>query len=249
MKKIAVLLTLSALVLVGCIGQESLIHEDLQKDIDQIIPIIEDVHNNDEEMSNDEYNLYEDFYDKYIIGKFTTSNGEEYKMNDLEKAIIREINTMQIFAYSVTDSEMTLESEGNINDDLYNEAKENFEKYTSMDEVPDELEGEYPVYTQKEGKYPSMFVEDVNKIIEMFDPVVNGSETNIENNEYVALTNTIEKYTGEGFEHNDKHYLINFDMNNIIINFDRLKDDLEQGELTYEVMNLFNNVKQDINDL
>ena len=241
MKKLLFIAVLVLIVLAGCSeadATKNLIHEDFKKDVDQMVNMLDKVYEEERTTNEREDGLYFKFHDKYITGSFQ-DDGKTYKMNDLEKAIVRKVQ--DLWVYNLMEQEETLASEKN----EYEISKKKLNKYLSAEKVPEEIKGEYPTYELLQDKiFPDQFRSDVNNLLELYDPVINGTESNIGNDRYNPLTSFLDKYKGEGYELDGKYYYITSNMYDVIFMFDDLKIEIDSGHIMESTINDFNTTKE-----
>ena len=241
MKKLLFIAVLVLIVLAGCSeadATKNLIHEDFKKDVDQMVNMLDKVYEEERTTNEREDGLYFKFHDKYITGSFQ-DDGKTYKMNDLEKAIVRQIQDLWI--YNITEQKETLASEEN----EYEIAKDRLNEFLAAEEIPEEIKGKYPTYEVLDDNiFPDNFKEVVNGLIKTFDPIVNGDETDVGSSQYEGLEYFVDMYKGEGYEFMDKHYYINSNMNDIIWMFDDLKIEIDSGHIMESTINDFNTTKE-----
>lgn len=222
------------LIITGC-GNQSLIHEDFKKDIDQIIGLLDSAHEENRGLNEDEKIVSDKFSDKYLVGKFLLNDGTEYEMNDLEKSVANDIDDLKNF----TESEEKLSSE----EDLYTSIKKDINENLEAKEIPEALKGQYPTYEVYQGVHPQI-KEDTEDVIMVFDEIVNGESTDIDTTAMYELNSFIKKYENLSFEIDGKKYLLNDESWNVYYPFRELRDDVEKGSLSTHTAELFNDVKK-----
>lgn len=228
----ALIFSFLLLILTAC--EKEVVHEDIRKDYKQIEEIADKYHKSGEEPSEEDIDLYRDFHRKYVIGQFEQEDGEVYEMNDLEKEIIRESTNMWSYVL-VKEEGKTLASEK----DEYTKSKDKIKDYLSSNEIPEDLEDEYPTYELVDST-PEVFEKDKTKLFNLLEPIVNGDETTVTEVEYVPLVDFTEKYSGEGFEHKGKHYFIDGGMQIFVDLFNELKQEIDDGNISAETIEDFN---------
>jgi len=241
LKKLLFIAVLVLIVLAGCSeadATKNLIHEDFKKDVDQMVNMLDKVYEEERTTNEREDGLYFKFHDKYITGSFQ-DDGKTYKMNDLEKAIVRQIQDLWI--YNITERKETLASE----ESIYKIAKGQLNEFLAAKNIPDDIKDKYPTYEVLDDKvFPDNFKKAVNGLIKTFDPIVNGDETDVNSSQYEGLEYFVDMYKGEGYEFMDKHYYINSNMNDIIWMFDDLKIEIDSGHIMESTINDFNTTKE-----
>jgi len=226
------------LIIAGC-GGENLIQEEIEKDIDQVMTLLDSAYEESRELREEENVVLEKFNDKYIVGKFLLNDGTEYEMNDLEKEIANDIQDLK----HLTVPEETLENE----EDLYTIIKKRVVENLKATEIPAELKGQYPTYEIYSGLHPQI-KEDANVIIDVFDPIVNGTTNNIDRSLIDKLDVFISKYDEMSFEIEGKQYLVNDEGWDVLYTIMELKKEIENGGLTSNVKVLFNETKESLSE-
>lgn len=259
MKRLLFLLPL--LLFITACGTKDIISEEFKVDIEQILPIVKEAHEKQEDYSEYDSDLIDAFHNKYKYGQYYISEEDDYyEMNDLEKALFARINTMRLFA---VESELekerpVLASQQKDEIDFYNEAKEDFEdliKIKKIENLPDDLVNEYPTYEIVNGIYPEQFEEDAKRLIRLYDPIVNGEETVVEDEEWSALLTFLHQYKGDqdisltDYEQDEKYYLVNSFMRKAIDAFDELKININKSAIEETTMDDFNAVAEDLKEL
>lgn len=210
-----------------------LVHEDIERDYKQIEETADEVYKSEKGSSEKQQKLFNDFYDKYVIGQFEEKNGDIYEMNDLEKDLVRKAQDLWIEAIS-SEFEESLSSE-----DEYEETKGAIREYLELDKIPEDLEGKYPTYELTNG-YPQKFIDDANELFNTIDSAVNSDDPVFTENEYIPLENFISKYESLDFEHEGKHYLIDKELWDIVDLFKDIKIGVDSGYLSNETIDDFN---------
>lgn len=226
------------IVLIGC-GSKYSLHEDFKADLDQILNIIDSAREDKRKLEDEEYDLISMFQEKYEVGQFIDSDEKTYEMNDLEKAITHEIPTLKLFI----DSEETLASEKG----MFDKSRESIDEYLETKEIPEDLVGKYPTYEMYSGIHPQIKA-DAKKIVDEFDIVVNGPETDIDSTQMNLLYTFKNDYGKVEFKLDDKSYLVNNDSFFVVYMIEELIKDFEEGSLTSLTVDNFNRVKDLINE-
>lgn len=254
MRKLILLIGI-VLLLVGC-NENKLLSEDFKKDINQVLPIIEEAHDSQSDFSSKDNELINRFYDKYKYGQYKLKDDTYYEMNDLEKTVFRKINSMWIFAVELENDELiVLESEKEHEEDYYVKSKETLNeimKIKNINKLPEEYKGKFPTYEIIKGLYPDVFLVDTKKIIDMFNSLINGSRTTVREEDMQELDEYLEQYMADAisypteYEQDEKHYLVNRAMRDAINMFNELKSDINDGGLRNSTITEFNYVKEDV---
>lgn len=232
-------------LIVGVLGlsacnSEELIHSDYQKDINQALEVTDRAYEEERALTEEENELIDAFQDKYEIGKFITSDDKEYEMNVLEKQIARDIDYLDSF----TEPETTLDSE----EDSYTKVRNEVEKYLTAKEIPESLEGlegAYRTYEIYSGVNPSI-KEEATTLVENFDSLVNGEETDVDQSEMDELNLFLGKYEGVDFEEDGKLYKINDESFTVVYALSELKKDILNGGLSGLTAQIFNDAKKEL---
>ncbi|WP_079479732.1 hypothetical protein [Halobacillus salinus] len=236
MKKRLGLYTILFLLLAGCStqsGANQLIHPNLEEDVDQVVSSLDEAYEERRSLTEEEESLVNKFNEKYELGKFS-DEGETYEMNDLEKAIVSEVNGLSIF----TGVDESLSSEK----DLYQSTSDNLNDFLEADEIPEGIKGEYPTYTEHEGIHP-VIKSEAEDLVREFDPLVNGDEQNVDQRAFDDLKRFVNEYSGKDFEVDGEFYLINEDEMIMSYYFENLKKDIENGGLQSATITDFNSIK------
>lgn len=215
-------------------GNQSLIHDDFKKDIDQAMVLLDSAYEENRVLNDEEAIIIDKFSDKYLVGKYLLSDGKEYEMNDLEKSIANDIDDLKSF----TKSEEKLASE----EDLYTSIKKDIDQNLEAKEIPGDLKGKYPTYEIYQGVHPQI-KEDAEDVIMVFDEIVNGESADINTTAMYELNSFIKTYENLSFEIDDQKYLLNDESMNVYYPLEELKDDVEEGRLSPYTIELFNDVK------
>lgn len=236
-KYIIIFYFLLLLLIAGC-GSENLIQDDLEKDIDQVILLLDTAYEEKRELNEEEAAVLDKFDEKYTVGKFLLDDGTEYEMNELEKEIATDIEGLKLF----TASEETYGNE----EDLYTTIKKRVDENLQATEIPAELIGQYPTYEPYSGVHPQI-KEEAIEIIGIIDPIVNGANDNIDKSLIDKLDIFIGKYEKMSFEIEGKQYEVNDDGFDVLYTFIELKKAIENGDIPSNVKVLFNNTKDSLN--
>lgn len=256
MKKYLFMLILLTFILSAC-NSNKLISDDFKKDIDQVVPVIEKSHKKQEDYTEKELDLINSFKDKYKYGQFENSDDNNYEMNDLEKAVYHQVSTMHSFAIEIdSDKETTtLASEENNEKDFYKEAKNALDELMSIkniENLPNEFKDKYPTYEKINGIYPEQFEKDIRELLEFYEPIINGSQTDVNDEEWELLEKFLIQYKGDqdivltDYKQEGKYYIINSSMEDVIKAFDSIRYDIDEGYLQDDSVEKFNTVKEDI---
>lgn len=244
------------LLLTAC-SNDGLLSNDFKTDIDQILPIIKEANEEQVDFTDKESDLIERFNSKYSPGQYRVEDDHYYEMNDLEKAIYHEIRRMWIFAIEPESirERATLASEKDSRPNFFKEAEETLDELMeikSLNRLPEEFKDAYHTYEVFNGIYPEQFEQDANELLELYDPIVNGSQVDVNEKEWHLLLDFINQYKGDAeystydYEQDGKHYLVNSFMQRIIDVFYDLKTDIEGGTLMSETISDFNYMKEDM---
>lgn len=238
MKWLSLMILTFCLILAGC-GSETLIQDDFNTDIIQVLGILDKAHTENRDLNSDEDELLNKFKNKYLVGRYYTKDKTDYEMNGLEKDLVRNINSLKHF----THSEEHLASE----EDLYKKLKNDITKQLEIKEIPEELEGKYPTYEIYSGIHPQVKV-DAQKVINAFDKTVNGGSNTFNSTDMYELNSFIKKYDKTDIKIDGKHYLLNDEGFSIFYTFTNLKEDVENGYITSSTITLFNEAKKKIKE-
>ncbi|WP_313894658.1 hypothetical protein [Psychrobacillus sp.] len=238
MKKTASILVFLVFILIGC-SSNSLIKEVYKEDVNQALEKLDNAYDEKRELNESEIELLDQFHEKYIVGKFLTKDKSEYEMNDLEKEIVREIEFMRLH----TDTSEGLASEENV----FESSRKRVTDYLKAKKIPEDLKDQYPTYEISYGIHPQM-KEDALEVIEAFDPVINDNKNEVTPNNIAKLNVFLNTYADGEFEIDDKYYLLEDGGKNIVHAFQNLKEDLENGGLSYDTRDHFNEVKELISE-
>ncbi|WP_272033042.1 hypothetical protein [Oceanobacillus kimchii] len=234
MKKVFLLVILSIL-LTGC-GEYSL-NDVFEKDLEQVLGILDEAYENNRELTDDEYDITKQFDRKYGHGQFD-NNDNVYVMNDLERAIAEEVSILYLF----TDSNKgTLESEKT----FYEESRDKIDKYLNEKDIPEKLKGSFKTYEiRSSSDIHSQFKNEALEIMDSFEGLVNGSETTVYFDYEIALDEFIEKYESNDFEVDGKNYLLTNDERNIFYMAKKLKEDIDSNVISSYTVTSFNSIKE-----
>ncbi|MEK4085004.1 hypothetical protein [Psychrobacillus sp. FSL K6-1415] len=235
MKKYIIIFNLLLLLIIAGCGDENLIQDDFEKDIDQAILLLDNAYEEKRALTEEETTVLDKFNDKYILGKFLLDDGTEYEMNELEKEIAIDIEGLKNFTEP---SEIRVGEE-----DLYTTFKKGVDENLKATEIPAEIKGQYPTYESYSGIHPQ-FKEEANEIIDVFNPIVNGTVDNIDQSSLDILDIFVSKYQEMSFQIEEKHYLLNDESWDVLYTFVELKKAIENDALESPVKVLFNNTKE-----
>jgi len=255
MKRVSILL-IAAVILVAC-NHDDVLSDSFKSDIDQVIPIIKKAHKEQEDYREKDSDLLDDFHNKYKRGQYyVKDDGDYYEMNDVEKVVFRRINTMRLFSVDTDDEETsTLASESKDEVDRYKEAKESLGelmKVNKVEDLPEEFKDKYPTYEVVGGMFPQQFEKDANELVELYEPIINGIQSDVTDKEWYPLEDFLKQYRGDyeihptDYEQEGKHYLINSVMRDVIRTFSDLESDIDQGSTSPETRDDFNSTKEDL---
>lgn len=245
------------LILTAC-GDNDVLSEDFESDIKQVLPVVKEAHKKQEDYSEKESDLLVKFDEKYELGQFQKNDEDKYyKMNDVEKAIYHEIMSMYLYAVEMDyeDETAVLASEESNEVDEYKNAKKALEKLMKIDnteDLPKKFKDKYPTYEIINGLYPNQFKKDVKELLTLYEPIINGIQTNVNNKEWLPLEDFLNKYKGDSisypvdYKQNGKHYLINNRMQDAIKTFSDLKTGINTGHITQEITDDFNFITENI---
>lgn len=248
------LILLFVFLLAAC--GNSALSKDFKSDVEQVLPIIEESHKNQEDYLEQERDLLKSFSDKYEKGQYIPRDKDEYyEMNDIEKAILAKVISMRLFAIELEDEEETLSlaSETKVNNDLdlYKIAEEELSelmKINNVEDLPEDLKGKYPTYEVYQGMYPEQFLKDAKELLDLYDPVVNGIQSDVTDKEWYPLVDFLAQYQGKDttfpidYEQEGKKYLIDSSMREIINMFSNLRNDIDEGGLKIITVDEFNSI-------
>lgn len=128
-KNIIIFNFLLLLFIAGC-GGKNLIQEDIEKDIDQALLLLDTAYEEKRELNEKELAVLDKFNDNYKVGKFLLNDGTEYEMNELEKEIVQDIEGLK----HLTVSDETLAS----GEDIYTTIKIRVDENLKATEIPPE---------------------------------------------------------------------------------------------------------------
>ena len=223
-------------IIAGC-GDGNLIQDDIERDIDEALLLLDTAYDEKRELNEEETVVLEKFSENYRLGKFLLDDGTEYEMNELEKEIVMDIEGLKL----LTISEETMPS----GEDIYTFIKKNVDENLKATEIPPEIIGQSPTYEAYLGIHPQL-KEDANEIINIFDPIVNGTTENIGKLSKDKLDIFISTYEKMDFEIEGKHYLVNDEGFDVLYTFMELKKAIENDEIPSTVQVLFNQTKESI---
>ncbi|KNE19022.1 hypothetical protein [Virgibacillus pantothenticus] len=234
MKKVIIFSFL--LIFLSACGND-LVHEDIERDYKQIEKTADKVYKSEKGSSEKQQKLFNDFYDKYVIGQFEEKNGSIYEMNDLEKDIIFEAQNLWIEA-------ITSEYKENlVSGDTYKETKEKINEYLSLKKIPKELEGKHPTYELVEGT-PEPFEKEVKELFNLLDIPMNSDNPTFTENEYLPLVRFLNKCSGVSYEYDGKNYYIESDMRKIVDLFETIQFEVDEEYLNDSTVEEFNAQKE-----
>lgn len=232
MKKLLFLLVF-ILFLVGC--GNSFVHDDFKNDLEQVIEKTDLAYEENRNLSEDEEALLDRFYNKYIYGQFS-SGDENYEMNDIEKEIVRNVNSLKFY----TKHDEPLSSEKTIYERLKAEIIELLETKT----VPEELVDKYPTYEVQLEMNDRFESESKSLMEELEDLIIN---LNISERESLSLKVYLDKYDDIGFWVDGTHYLHNDETKEIVLLFWMINEDIEEGTLSNITESEYFRVKEKYN--
>lgn len=222
MKNFSFILIFFSLFLFSCSSKsESLLHEEFKKDVDQMIEMLSKVNEEGRALNENEEKLFNNFYDKYIPGKFIDNKGNEYEMNDLEKEITRQIDSLTLF----TKENLSLASEKT----LFEKSKDQIKKLINSKEIPSDLKDKYPTYERYDGVHPQ-FLKDTKSMLMLLRTLIETGS--IDQYTLTNLENYIKQYQQDGFLAEDgTHYLMNNEMKDMYMVIYSIHLDVESGKL------------------
>ncbi|GIP63386.1 hypothetical protein J32TS6_19410 [Virgibacillus pantothenticus] len=235
MKKVLIFSFL--LIFLSACGK-NLVHEDIREDYKQIEEVAKEVYEKDGDADDGQFNLYNNFNDKYKLGQFEQENEEVYEMNDLEKAIVSEIQNLWTQAL-LGGKEETLSSET----DEYTKIKKKIEDYLSAKEIPEEIKGKYTTYELVDGT-PEPFKKEVKELFNLLDIPMNSDNPTFTENEYLPLVRFLNKCFGVSYEHDGKNYYIESDMRKIVDLFETIQFEVDEEYLNDSTVEEFNAQKE-----
>ncbi|MBT2215848.1 hypothetical protein KK120_08800 [Virgibacillus dakarensis] len=243
------------LLLVGC-GDSDALSSDFAADAEQVLPIIKEAHKEQDDYSEKELDLLVKFNKKYKLGQYQKSGEDEYyEMNDVEKAVYHEIVTMYLYAVEMDREKETavLASEKDTEVDEYKKAKETLEELTKIDSIedlPKEFKNKYPTYEVVEEVYPEQFKKDIKNLLNVYEPIVDGTKSKVNNKEWDPLIDFLNQYKGDAisypidYKQNGDHYLINDSMRDAIETFSDLKLGIDAGHIMQSTIDELISIKE-----
>lgn len=216
MKKVLFGLIL-VLFLVGC-GRQ-LVHDDFKADLEQVLTKFDTAYDENRRINEDEEELYEKFYDKYIIGELYIDD-ELYEMSDIEKEIVREIGGLKLF----TEHSESLASEKT----MYETKRDTIEDLLEAKEIPERIAGKHPVYKKQEEINPT-FESETKEIINYLDDILVTQSVDVLTME--ELEGYVMKYAGPGFEIDGIHYLHNEETKDIYLSIMMLEYEIKEESI------------------
>jgi len=238
-----ILLTISVFLLAACSttsdASETDINPEFKSDVDQILEMTDSAYEDRRDLNEDEIKLFDQFTDKYLLGRFTDSEDNEYVMSDAEKVIANDISKLDY----MTSVEETLSSE----EDVYEGTRKLIDEYIESGEVSETYKDYYPTYQEQIGLHEG-FKKHSQQLFETFDPVVNGTQNALLPNEEMVLENFLIDYSGVGFEYDNEFIAHNEESKKVYNSLQDLQIDLEIGSLSVEMRDTFNEAKSFLND-
>ncbi|MBM7554085.1 hypothetical protein [Thalassobacillus pellis] len=238
-----ILLTLTFLVLAACPDSHAeswgLIHYDVKKDSLQILSILDQAFKEKRPLHKNEREVLDKFQDKYKAGTFIDTDGDKYRMNDLEQAIINQLNMMRRF----TDPDRPSPGRGN----PYKQDRKIVLSYLSAQEIPDEIKGLYPNYEIHNGLHSSV-KEDSLDVIQSLEPYMFGGDNNdIAPHKLKSLNDFIVTYRSGKFKAGSKVYLLSDKGHTIYRTFLLLKRQIDNGSISDEMSVKLRDIKKLLN--
>ncbi|WP_368900589.1 hypothetical protein [Oceanobacillus oncorhynchi] len=254
MKKVLFIL-LFVLFLGGCGERE--VSESFDQDVEQVLPIIEKVHDEQREYSENESDLLDSFYNKYRKGQYyLEEENDYYEMNDIEKAIFNKVNIMYMYADAHEDDEdaAVLASEVEPTESIYDETAEELEelmKVKKVEDLPEEYKDKYPTYEITNSVYPAQFESDAKEVLDLYEPIINGTQDSVNDKEWYPLVDFLDQYQEDEsynteYEQDGKHYLVDGMMKDVIETFNDIKTGVDEGHIPAYTIDDFNSIKEDL---
>lgn len=253
-KRILVILILIMLVTVGC-SSEVLLSDHFNMDLEQVKSIIEESHKEETLFNDEEEEIINRFKDKYKYGQYDLGKDKGYyEMNDLEKAVYNETIRMSSFINEYDFGSNVLKSDQEAYT-LYGDSEDNLRELLeikNIEKLPEKYKGKYPTYERIKGLYPKKFKEDLSRLVEKFELIINGSQTDIGTDELEALGVFFDEYDVKkdyiptDYKQEGKYYLVNSQMKKAMELSQVLLDDINEEIISGETTDKFNKVKRDL---
>lgn len=191
------------LALIGCstVADEKLVHKDIESDINQLLEITDQADNEKRELTEEEEKLFDDFKYKYFVGKFTDSDKNDYEMNDLEKELVRKVESLPIFI----NGEETLSSDQS----TYEMSKELINDLLNKEEISEVYKDKYPTYKKQPTFVHEQFLEDAENLLSFLYEMYESPSNNVSVQDLYDLNIFMSRYNHEYLEIDNEKYMHN----------------------------------------
>ncbi|MBM7554518.1 hypothetical protein [Thalassobacillus pellis] len=198
------LLLLTFLVLVVCPPSYAksfgLIHYELREDVNHMLSILDEAHAEKRPLQKGERALFDHFQATYQAGNFLDANGEKYRMNDLEQALVYHLAIMQRFTAPAS-SKAT-------RGDPYEQERNIFFSHYQAEEIPEEIKGMYPNYEIHRGLHPRLQA-DALQVVREVDALVRAGRISLVGKSLPAFHDFLSVYQNGKIQAGGSVYLMN----------------------------------------